>query len=126
MREIDLTKQTIEPCDEILLENGKLNFAWECWFDVDAYFGTKTMEDEDVWVNLYTEYHPETDRITAYFVIDSPNDSVVNDWEFTEDEMKFIKSKMEAYCKEEIRADWEDCENVLLTTYQFIGRTYEI
>ena len=118
MREIDLTKQSIEPFGDIEVYDGLLDFAWELWFDVDAYFGTNTKDDDNMWINFYTDYNPQTDDITACYTIDSPNDVVTEDWELTRDEKLFIRSKMEQYCKKTMgNIEWENCENVLLTAF---------
>ena len=98
MRKIDLTKQDIRCFGEPMLNDytGTLNFTWECWFDVDNYFGVDTSAEED-WVNFYTDYDREKDRITASYSIDTPDSIDTYEWELTKDEELFLRKLMEDY-----------------------------
>ena len=104
MREIDLTKQQINPIDEVLMDKDKdgwyLNFLFETWFDVDAYFGTNTKENDDVWVNFYVNWYDKTDDLKAFYEVNSDNGTIPymqTTWDLTEEEKKFLRPKMEKY-----------------------------
>ena len=58
-----LTAQNFSFSDEILIENGKLNFYVQADFDVDAAFGTFVCTDENNdWLNIYANYDIAQDR----------------------------------------------------------------
>ena len=58
-----LTARNFSFSDEILMENGKLNFYVQADFDVDAAFGTFVCTDEnDDWLNIYANYDIARDR----------------------------------------------------------------
>lgn len=101
MREINLLEQDIRCCDEILIEkiNGRwlADFEFECWFDVDAYFGINTRDDEEVYVNFYVDYIYDTKDLEAKYELLYEDDHFCVDWELTEDEKVFLKKKMEEY-----------------------------
>lgn len=100
MREIDITKQDIR-CWDVLLpneDNSAIEATYELWFDVDAYFGTNTKNDEVTWINFYTAWYPETDEIKAHYVVDREHGMEKHEWELTNEEKEFFKSKMEQYC----------------------------
>ncbi len=59
-----LTAQDFSFSDEILMENGKLNFYVQADFDVDAAFGTFVCTGEnDDWLNIYANYDIVRDRL---------------------------------------------------------------
>ena len=58
-----LTAQNFSFSDEIMIENGKLNFYVQADFDVDAAFGTFVCTDENNdWLNIYANYDIAQDR----------------------------------------------------------------
>ena len=58
-----LTAQNFSFSDEVMMENGKLNFYVQADFDVDAAFGTFVCTDEnDDWLNIYANYDIVRDR----------------------------------------------------------------
>ena len=98
MREIDITKQDIRCCDEICVEDDCINIEYELWFDVDKYFGTDTKNNENVWINFYTNWNSNGEIRAEYFVSSDSSDESHN-WELTDREKKFFLEKMENYCK---------------------------
>lgn len=99
-RQIDVTKEDVRCCDELIVGDEEINATYELWFDVDAYFGTYTRDDDSSWINFYTEWHPETDDVTAYYVIDMVEDSEEHEWLLTEKEKEFFREKMETFCQQ--------------------------
>lgn len=100
LRKIDVTKAKIDVYDmEIDLEENRLSFRYELFFDVDKYFGTDTQSNPRKWVNFYTYWSPENGVMAAY-EIDSDDDCETLDWDLTKEEKRFFLLKMEECCKE--------------------------
>ena len=99
-RRIDITKESVNCCNELVVdtEKGYVEAYYELWCDVDQYFGTDTRENESVWINFYTMWHPDG-RITAVYIIDSDDSSDDIDWPLTEQEQKYFLRKMEEYAQ---------------------------
>ena len=99
-RQIDITKESVNCCNELVVdtEKGYVEAFYELWCDVDKYFGTNTRENESVWINFYTMWHPDG-RITAVYIIDSDDSSDDIDWPLTEQEQKYFLRKMEEYAQ---------------------------
>ena len=100
-RQIDLIGQDIRPIDPSFDSDTQLSFAWELWMDVDKYFGTDTLNEDETWINFYTYYHRDTDRITAEYTIDRPDNPEYKEWELTTEEEKYIREKLDEFCKED-------------------------
>lgn len=98
-RDIKLEEQELYIDDEILVEDYGLNFMWSTVFDVDAYFGTNT-RDDDVWINFYTDWFVDEDRIVAAYTI-CGDDEEEYEWELNESEEKFLREKMKQAVKNE-------------------------
>jgi len=95
-RQIDITKEEIECCDDLIMENGKINATYELHMDVDNYFGWETRYHDNVWINFYTDWHPDG-SITASYTVDG--DLYFNEnWQLTTEEQEFFRNKMENYC----------------------------
>ena len=95
-RKIDITKLSEDElkCSyDVLIEDGRLSFNWETWFDVDNYFGTNTQND-DTWLNFYTDYYRETGEIKAVYALDTPAHFEEVEWELTNEEKEFLKERM--------------------------------
>ncbi len=59
-----LSSRNISFSDEIIGDDGKLNFYMDCYFDVDAVFGTKVCTDKnDDYINLYADYDMERQQV---------------------------------------------------------------
>ena len=99
-RQIDVTKEDVRCCDELIVGDEEINATYELWFDVDAYFGTDTRDDDSSWINFYTEWHPKTDDVTAYYVIDMIENPEEHEWPLTEKEKEFFREKMETFCQQ--------------------------
>jgi len=98
-RQIDITKQDIRCCDELIIDDDNIEATYELWFDVDKYFGTETMNDDSTWINFYTFWYPDG-TITAWYCIDSELTSEHKFWKLTEEEKEFFRNKMENYCQQ--------------------------
>lgn len=102
IRQIDITREDISCCDELVVEDGRIDATYELWCDVDAYFGWQTAELDGVWYNFYTDWHPDG-RITASYTVEGDSLYFHEEWELTAEEVEFFRNKMENFCK-------EDCE----------------
>lgn len=97
MREIDITKEDVRCCDELIVEADHIDATYELWLEVDKYFGTNT-RNTDTWINFYTDWRPDG-KITAMYVIESDEKSKEYDWELTLEEQDFFRKKMEDFCR---------------------------
>jgi hypothetical protein len=100
-RQIRLEDQDIRPIDMFVESETDITTSWEMWFDVDAYFGTDTKSDDSKWINFYTFYNYDTDRLSAMYEIDSDDGVEDFHWELTKSEEKFLRDKLENYCLNE-------------------------
>lgn len=88
--EINCSGEIISLDDAIGIE-----FGWELWFDVQKFFGVVTGENE--WVNMYTKLMRNGDVKVDVFVDTDFGDMKI-DWEPDDDELCFLREKMEDYC----------------------------
>ena len=100
-----LTAQNFSFSDEIMMEDGKLNFYIETNFDVDAAFGTFVCTDEnDDWLNIYADYDIAQDRPcdTLELNLCKSDDSEEN-WRYhlNAAEQEVLARKMEEYCQQQ-------------------------
>lgn len=59
-----LSARNVSFSDEIVGDDGKLNFYMDCAFDVDAVFGTHVCTDEnDDSINIYADYDMERQQV---------------------------------------------------------------
>ena len=96
----DLSNVNIRCCDDIHYETEPkehLNFAWECWFDVDAVFGTNTKDDDGTWINFYTNWYPDG-TVDAFYFVESDDKIDEFDYSLTEEETAALLDKMEKHC----------------------------
>lgn len=73
----------------------------ETWFDVDKKFGINTVDDDDVWLNLYAKYNPFADTLRIECEIDKPDGSECFDYLPTPAEEKLVKEMIAEKIKEE-------------------------
>lgn len=100
-----LTAQNFSFSDEIMMENGKLNFYVQAEFDVDAAFGTFVCTDEnDDWLNIYADYDIAQGRPcdTLELNLCKSDDSEEN-WSYhlNTAEQEVLARKMEEYCQQQ-------------------------
>lgn len=98
MREIDIIKEPINCCDELIIDDEKrsIEATYELWMDVDKYFGTKTRNDPSAWVNFYTFWHFDNPvDITALMILDGDDSCEEKEWELTQEEKEFFHKMME-------------------------------
>ncbi len=93
---LNLPEYQLKCCDDIYIDDEKLCFEWETWFDVDAYFGTQT-KDTDTWLTFYTDYYRDTGEIKAYYVELKVDRDVEHEWELTDEERELLKQRMIKY-----------------------------
>ena len=100
-----LTARNFSFSDEILMENGKLNFYVQADFDVDAAFGTFVCTDEnDDWLNIYANYDIAEDRPcdTLELCLCKPNGTEENwSYQLNAAEREVLLRKMEEYCQQQ-------------------------
>ena len=97
-RQIDITKEDVRCCDELMIEDDCINATYELWFDVDKYFGTEL--NENAWINFYTDWYPDGTIKATYVIDDLPDSYEVYEWKLTDTEQEFFRNKMEEYCQE--------------------------
>ena len=97
-RQIDITKQDIRGCDELVFFDNYINVTYELWFDVDKYFGTQINDLDSTWINFYTDWYPDG-TIKACYCIDGNLSSEYFDWKLTDEETEFFRNLMEEYCQ---------------------------
>lgn len=100
-RQIELKADDIRAIDPEYDENTGISFYLETWFDVDKYFGTETEDDDDVWINFYVTWKPDTDTYKALYTINSPDGDEEFEWELTDEDIRVIKLAIEDYAKSE-------------------------
>ena len=100
-----LTAQDFSFSDEILMENGKLNFYVQADFDVDAAFGTFVCTDEnDDWLNIYANYDIAQDRPCDTLELNlCKGDGTEENWSYhlNAAEQEVLARKMEAFCQQQ-------------------------
>lgn len=83
---------------DYFIENGQNIWCFyiETWFDVDRYFGTRTSDNDDEWINFYALYEQDTQKWRFIYFIDSSNKSTEYDWTdfISEDDRNLIISKI--------------------------------
>ena len=100
-----LTAQNFSFSDEIMIENGKLNFYVQADFDVDAAFGTFVCADQnDDWLNIYANYDVEQDRLCDTLELNlCKGDGSEESWSYPLNaaEQEVLLRKMEAFCQQQ-------------------------
>ena len=100
-----LTAQNFSFSDEILMEDGKLNFYVQADFDVDAAFGTFVCTDEnDDWLNIYANYDIAQDRPCDTLELNlCKGDGTEENWSYhlNAAEQEVLARKMEAFCQQQ-------------------------
>jgi len=99
---------------EIMVEDDYINFSWDCWFDVDKMFGTDTRDDDDMWVNFYTNWYPDG-SVKAIYIVKSNTGDKAYEYALSEKEKKFLLEKMDDYCVWHtdglsLEDFWEECQ----------------
>ena len=100
-----LTARNFSFSDEILMENGKLNFYVQADFDVDAAFGTFVCTDEnDDWLNIYANYDLKRDAVYDTLELNlCKGDGSEENWSYhlNAAEQEVLARKMEAFCQQQ-------------------------
>ena len=100
-----LTAQNFSFSDEIMIENGKLNFYVQADFDVDAVFGTFVCTDENNdWLNIYANYDIAQDRPCDTLELNlCKGDGTEENWSYhlNAAEQEVLARKMEAFCQQQ-------------------------
>ena len=100
-----LSAQNFSFSDEILMEDGKLNFYVQAGFDVDAAFGTFVCTDEnDDWLNIYANYDIVRDRPCDTLELNlCKGDGTEENWSYhlNAAEQEVLARKMEAFCQQQ-------------------------
>lgn len=95
----DLTARDFEFIND--REHGsELECTFECWFDVDLYFGTHVRKYEgDAFINLYAAHNPTTGTLRMYGTAVYPHEEESFIYEPTAEECTEILKAMEKGCK---------------------------
>ena len=100
-----LSAQNFSFSDEVMMENGKLNFYVQADFDVDAAFGTFVCTDEnDDWLNIYANYDLERDAVCDTLELNlCKGDGSEENWSYhlNAAEQEVLARKMEAFCQQQ-------------------------
>ena len=100
-----LSAQNFSFSDEVMMENGKLNFYVQADFDVDAAFGTVVGTDEnDDWLNIYANYDIVRDRPCDTLELNlCKGDGTEENWSYhlNAAEQEVLARKMEAFCQQQ-------------------------
>ena len=100
-----LTAQNFSFSDEIMMEDGKLNFYVQAGFDVDAAFGTFVCTDEnDDWLNIYANYDFERDTVCDTLELNlCKGDGTEENWSYhlNAAEQEVLARKMEEFCQQQ-------------------------
>lgn len=88
--------------DEIVENDGKLNFYMDCRFDVDAVFGTHVCTDEnDDYLNVYADYDMETQKVSDELsIVLWKADGQAEEMSYTLNaaEKEVVRRAMDEYC----------------------------
>ena len=91
--------------EEIIEEDGKLNFYLQADFDVDAAFGTFVCTDQnDDWLNIYANYDVEQNRLCDTLELNlCKGDGSEEDWSYPLNaaEQEVLLRKMETFCQQQ-------------------------
>ena len=100
-----LTAQNFLFSDELVIENGKLNFYVQADFDVDAAFGTFVCTDaNDDWLNIYANYDIAQGRPCDTLELNlCKGDGTEENWSYhlNAAEQEVLSRKMEAFCQQQ-------------------------
>ena len=100
-----LTAQNFSFSDEIIMEDGKLNFYIQADFDVDAAFGTFVCTDEnDDWLNIYANYDIAQGRPCDTLELNlCKGDGTEENWSYhlNAAEQEVLARKMEEFCQQQ-------------------------
>ena len=100
-----LTAQNFSFSDEIMMEDGKLNFYVQADFDVDAVFGTFVCTDEnDDWLNIYANYDIAQGRPCDTLELNlCKGDGTEENWSYhlNAAEQEVLARKMEEFCQQQ-------------------------
>ena len=100
-----LTAQNFSFSDEIMMENGKLNFYVQAEFDVDAAFGTFVCTDaNDDWLNIYANYDIAQDKPCDTLELNlCKGDGTEENWSYhlNAAEQEVLARKMEEFCQQQ-------------------------
>ena len=100
-----LTASNFSFSDEIIEENGKLNFYIQADFDLDSAFGTFVCTDQnDDWLNIYANYDVEQDRLCNTLELNlCKGDGSEESWFYRLNaaEQEVLLRKMEAFCQQQ-------------------------
>ena len=98
-----LAEQDVSFSDEVILEDGKLNFYLESSFDVDAVFGTHVCtEENDDWLNVYAEYDIDSAQVDRNLILtlcrgDGTETTML--YSLTAQQREMLDRKMSEYCE---------------------------
>lgn len=88
---------------ELDRDNSEISIFLDCWFDCDKKFGINTLNNDDVWLNLYAKFNPMTDRLDVFYDIDTADDVYMREYVPTDEEKTVIKNTIEQKCENEYK-----------------------
>lgn len=97
-----LKPEEISFSDEVILEDGVLNFYVNCDFDVDDVFGTHVCTDEnDDWLNVYAEYDIDSAQVDKHLILNlcrGDGTETVMVYDLNANEREILHNKMQEFC----------------------------
>ena len=107
-----LTADNFSFSDEIIEEDGKLNFYIQADFDVDSAFGTFVCTDQnDDWLNIYANYDVEQDHLCDTLELNlCKGDGSEGSWFYRLNaaEREVLLRKMETFCQQQTGMNLHD------------------
>lgn len=88
---------------ELDRDKSAISIFLDCWFDCDKKFGINTLNNDDVWVNLYAKFNPMTDELDVIYDIDTADKVYMREYVPTDKEKTVIKNVIEQKCENECK-----------------------
>ena len=99
---------------ELDIEEPGLYVQLEGWFDVDKKFGINTLNDDQVWVNVFSVYNPITNELRMFYDIDTPDNAMEREYLYTPEEKKLLIGMVEQEC---IKQNNMNCREFYIREY---------
>ena len=99
---------------ELDIEEPGLYVQLEGWFDVDKKFGINTLNDDQVWVNVFSVYNPITNELRMFYDIDTPDNAMEREYLYTPEEKKLLIGMIEQTC---IKQNDKNCREFYIREY---------
>lgn len=116
-----LSEKDISFAEDVIQDDGRLNFYMEVVFDPDKVFGTNVCtEDNDDYVNVYANFDLETGKVCEDLEVILVQDDADIEcrYKLTPEEQEIFRHKMDNYCRQHLGQSLEDCQQEYLAEMQ--------